>query len=125
VRTSRFRFGQIVLASVHDRRRKTKSRPVVVIDEDDDYDVTGEILIVPISTSEPVPRFYYHVEINGGTASSECAALPERCWAKCNGAECIKVERITKSLGYMPVGLLISIRDAYRRAYDDPAVEWW
>ena len=51
--------------------------------------------------------------------------LPERCWAKCDGAECIKVERLRKTLGYMPDSLTIAVRDAYRRAYDDPTVDWW
>jgi mRNA-degrading endonuclease toxin of MazEF toxin-antitoxin module len=125
VRTSRFRFGQIVQATFHDKRRSTKLRPVLIIDDDDDYESTGEILVVPFTTSEPIPCEYYHIVINGDDPGSECAALPQRCWAKCDGAECIKVERLEKTLGYMPMSLVLIIREAYRRAYDDPDVHWW
>ena len=75
MRTSRFRYGQIVLASFHDKRHKTKRRPVVIIDDCDDYEITGEILIVPFSTSKPTPFRYYHVEINGSNPDSKCEAL--------------------------------------------------
>ena len=125
MRTSRFRFGQIVLASFHDKRHGTKRRPVVIIDDDDDYEITGEILVGPFSTSESTRCPFYRIEINGAHAASKCDALLERCWAKCDGAECIKVERLKKSLGDMPASLLISIREAYRRAYDNPDVEFW
>jgi len=42
---ARFRFGQIVSAYIADGRRKTKERPVVIISDDDDYEITGKILV--------------------------------------------------------------------------------
>ena len=50
MRTSRFRYGQIVLASFHDKRRTTKNRPVVIIDDDGDYEVTGLCAVQPMAS---------------------------------------------------------------------------
>ena len=74
MRTSRFRFGQVVLATFYDKRRKTKHRPVLIIDDDDDYEITGDILVIPLTTSEPDPCEYYHIEVNGDDPESRCEA---------------------------------------------------
>jgi uncharacterized protein YifN (PemK superfamily) len=125
LRTSRFYFGQIVWASVFDGRHKTKVRRVVIFDEDLNYDVTGEILIVPFSTSENVPCPYYHVEVNGSDPETKCQSLPDRCWAKIDGAEYIGVDRIREHAGVVPDSLLLLIKGAFARALEDPDFKWW
>jgi len=125
LRTSRFYCGQIVWAFVFDGGHKTKVRRVLIAEQEFNYDVTGEILIIPFSTSESAPCPYYHVEINGGEADSECPSLPERCWAKCDGAELIGVERIKGSAGAMPDAPFLLIKDAFARMLNDPKVKWW
>lgn len=125
MRTSRYYFGQIVWASIFDGRRKTKNRRVLIVDDDLDYETTGEILIIPFSTSESIPCPYYHVEINGGEVERECPSLPERCRAKCDGAEYINVERLGGGAGFMPDEPLLLIREAFARLLSDRDVPWW
>lgn len=121
----RFYFGQIVGALIDDGRGKIKERPAVIISDDDDYEVIGELLVVPITKRPQSPCPTYHVQVHHTTIKDPDTGLYFPCWAKCNWARWIKIRRIQSTWGHMPDDLLISIADIYDTLYDDERfVDW-
>jgi mRNA-degrading endonuclease toxin of MazEF toxin-antitoxin module len=118
LRTSRYRFGQVVWASIHDGFHSTKVRPALIIDKDDEYEATGEIEVIPFSTGQPRPLLEWHVEIRPENLIGNCSKLPKQCWAKCDWGHYIKIERIRSTICQLPDDLLDSIEDAYGRFVD-------
>ena len=121
----RFYFGQIVLASIDDGRGHTKERPAVIISDDDNYQVTGEILVVPITKRSEDPCPYYHIQVHDSTDKDSGTGLYYPCWAKCNWARWLPIRRIQSTLGQMPDDLLTKIADAFDALYaDDTFIDW-
>jgi hypothetical protein len=83
---ARYRYGQIAMAWVYDGSRYTKLRPVLIIDEDYDYRVSGQILVIAISSSPSKPCPYYHIKVHESTKKDPETGLSMPSWAKCNFA---------------------------------------
>jgi uncharacterized protein YifN (PemK superfamily) len=114
----RFYDSLIVDASIADGNGSTKNRPAVVIKGGKDCDVTGEILVVPISSSDDgdIPE---NVLVNSTSEIDPVTGLVSRCWAKCDWAQWIDIRRVTGKRGDMPDGLMTSIVDTCRDIYAD------
>jgi mRNA-degrading endonuclease toxin of MazEF toxin-antitoxin module len=121
----RFYFGQIVGAYIDDGRGNTNERPVVIISDDDDYQITGEILVVPITKKPQSPCPYYHIQVHDNTVKDPCTGLYYPCWAKCNWARWIEIRRIHSTWGHMPDALLNNIADIYDALYADDTFDDW
>ncbi len=122
---ARYYFGQIVAAWIDDGKGRTKKRPVLIIDDDEDYEQTGEIQVIFISTKRSNPCPYYHIKVHSTTKRDAYTGLSEPCWAKCNIASNIEVRRLGSTIGHMPDHLLKRIVDVYDRIYDDPHFDDW
>ncbi len=122
---ARFFFGQIVAASIADGHGKTKVRPVVIIDGDRDYQITGELLVIVISSSQQTPCPDYHIQVHRGTKKDPATNLDRPSWAKCNLPRRVKISRIKHSIGDMPDDLLDEIIDAYHLILQNPKFPDW
>jgi mRNA-degrading endonuclease toxin of MazEF toxin-antitoxin module len=122
---SRFYFGQIVGAYIDDGKGKTNERPVVIISDDDDYLITGDILVVPISKRPQIPCPYYHFQVHDRHEKDPHTGLYYPCWAKCNWARWLDIRRITATWGYLPDEFVKPIADIYDRIYRDDAFNDW
>ena len=71
-----------------------KVRPVVIIDNDDDYEVSGELLVIFISTKCSSPCPYYHIKIHDSDKFDAGTGLSKPSWAKCNIYRHLKLARI-------------------------------
>jgi mRNA-degrading endonuclease toxin of MazEF toxin-antitoxin module len=121
---SRFRFGQIVIASIPDGKGKTKDRPVVIIDNDVDA-ATTEILVICISTTMDRKAPYYHVQVHNSNRRDPVTGLSRRCWAKCNFAKEIPISRIKSSRGDMRDDLMEEIVKAFDQLMNDTKFADW
>jgi mRNA-degrading endonuclease toxin of MazEF toxin-antitoxin module len=121
----RFYFGQIVGAYVDDGKGNTNERPAIIISDDDDYGITGEILVVPVSKSAQSPCPYYHFQVHDRYDKDPNTGLYFPCWAKCNWARWIQVRRICSTWGHMPDDLLIKIAEMYDTLYNDDTFDNW
>lgn len=124
-RTARYRFGQILWASIHDGVRTTKQRPVVIIDKDTDYTVDDDILVVAISTRCESPCPDYHIQVHGSHKLDEHTGLSQPCWAKCNFPRYLKAAKLGKPIGNMPLELLEEIVDTFDRLCADDSFDNW
>ena len=121
----RFYFGQVVGAYINDGRGVTNERPVVIISDDDNHEVTGEVLVVPITKRPQFPRPNYHFQVHDGTAKDPGTGLYYPCWAKCNWARWVEIRRIPSTWDHMPDDLLNQIANMYDALYSDDAFEDW
>jgi mRNA-degrading endonuclease toxin of MazEF toxin-antitoxin module len=114
-----YRIGQIVYAPIHDGlksidgKKSIKIRPVVIIDNEVDFD--DEIMVIAISTKCQIPCPYYHIQVHHGTATNVYTGLSEASWAKCNFVRFPRVTRIRNHIGDMPDPLLEKILKAHDR----------
>ena len=122
---ARFYFGQIVSAYIDDGRGHTKERPVVIISVDDEYQVTGELLVVPITKRPASPCPFYHVPVHHGTVKDSDTGLYYPCWAKSNWARWIEIRRIHSTWGHLPDDLSDKIANIYDTLYADDAFTDW
>lgn len=121
----RYYFGQIVEASIHDGKRSTKPRPVVILDDDPELNSGEPILVVPIthSSSHIIP--HYHIKVHDSSKTDAVTKLTGDCWAKCNWAMEIDPKRIQRSWGHMPDDLLELIIEKYKELRSDPDFDDW
>jgi hypothetical protein len=122
---ARFYFGQVVNASISDGTGKTKVRPAVIISEDDDYEIEGEIQVVAITKDHQTPCPDYHIQVHNSTRRDPLTGLYYPCWAKCNWAPWLEIRRIKSTCGHMPDDLLTKIVDTYDRLLADEDFTDW
>jgi mRNA interferase MazF len=67
-----------------------KTRPVVVVGKKQ----SQLAVVVPLSTTEPVPFEPYHVEMELGSLPRSLRGA--RCWAKCNMVSCVALWRLDR-----------------------------
>lgn len=67
-----------------------KLRPSVVVSRSSG----GVILVVPLSTVEPVPLQPCHVEMSADSLPKSLQA--KRCWAKCDMITCVALRRLDR-----------------------------
>ncbi len=78
---SRYYHGQIVSASMSNGQ-KTETHPAIIIDGEDDYQTTGELLVIPISSRPTVPCPHYHIQVHFDHKIDPVTTLYYPCWAK-------------------------------------------
>jgi mRNA-degrading endonuclease toxin of MazEF toxin-antitoxin module len=97
----------------------------VIISAGDDYQVTGEMLVIPITKRSDQPCPYYHVLVHDSTAKNPDTGLYFPCWAKCNWARWIDVRRIRSAWGHLPDDVLKTIADTFDALYADETFDDW
>ena len=122
---SRFYFGQIVGAYIDDGKGKTKERPVVIISDDDDYSLTGELLVVPISKRPEIPCPFYHLQVHHTHNKDHVTGLYYPCWAKCNWTRWIEIRRIQSPWGHLPDEVLTKLVEIFDAIYNDDKFADW
>ena len=88
---------------------------MVIIENCDDCELTGRILVVAISTRPETPRPWHHIQVHHSDSLDPHTGLSEPCWAKCDFWVDLDVARIKRSMGDMPDDLMALIVDAYDR----------
>ena len=121
----RYYFGQIVGAYLGDGKGRTKERPALIVEDDDDGDITDEILVLAITKKPSTPCPYYHIQVHSSYRKDSDTGLYYPCWVKCNWARVLKKSKITSTWGHMPSGLLESIIEAYDRLFADKTFSGW
>jgi mRNA-degrading endonuclease toxin of MazEF toxin-antitoxin module len=115
LRTSRYIFGQIVLAWIDDKDGAFKDRPAVIIDDNIDLMADNEIQVVAVSTSQRGRCPYYHIKVHHDDQLDPDTGLCYSSWAKCNWVRYPKPPRIVRSLGHMPSATMDEIIRVYDR----------
>lgn len=99
---ARFRFGQIVLASVSDGKGRTKERPCVIISTDESIATGDDLLVVAITTSQDNPIPAYHVPLPWAPRGHPATGLDKPNVAKVNWIREVPQSRVIRSLGDVP-----------------------